>query len=70
MAAITFVVLNVLSFGQATLDLANFEDNVLPKYIDQYTINFNKGEFSYTTSKSDKTPSVYGITDIINWRYS
>eukprot|EP00483_Globobulimina_turgida_P003027 UN03032 len=57
------------STKQNGLDLSNFEDHVLPKYIEQYTINFNKGEFSYTTSKSDNTPSIYGIADIIHTLY-
>eukprot|EP01084_Bolivina_argentea_P038367 70926_1 len=70
MTALIFILLHIcLSFAQTTLDLSNFEDNVLPKYIDQYTLNFDKGEFSYTTSKSDKTPSIYGITDIIHTLY-
>ena len=51
------------------LNLYNFEEKVLPKYIDKFTIDFNAGSFRYTPSKSDNTPSVYGISDIIHTLY-
>eukprot|EP01084_Bolivina_argentea_P038366 70925_1 len=59
----------IYSFSSA-LDLYNFENKVLPKYIDYFAIDFGKGEFSYSpTSKGDKTPSVYGISDILHTLY-
>lgn len=54
------------------MDLYNFEETVFQKYLDTFTINFNKGEFRYKPSPSDSDynkATIYGITDIIHCLY-
>ena len=47
------------------VDLYAFEENVVPKFINQYAINIDQGIFKFTPSSTD-IPSVYGTTDLIH----
>ena len=60
----------VLSYIQCSnlfaLDLYQFEENIVPKIVNQYAIDIDKGIFKFTPSSTDITPSVYGTTDLIH----
>ena len=66
---VIFLTLFALQTASDALSLYEFEESVLPKYIQKFTINFDKGKFRYSPSSSDNTPSVYGISDLIHSLY-
>ena len=54
----------------ARLDLFHFEEVVLPKYIDAFTLDFYSGTFSYKPAASDQNASIYGISDMLHTLYT
>eukprot|EP01084_Bolivina_argentea_P200315 342548_1 len=56
------------SISTSTLNLYNFEDNILPKYINAFTIDFYKGQFNFIISNKTQ-PSIYGISDMLHVLY-
>merc|ERR1719482_2498629 len=54
-------------WGYSVYDFTYFEDHILPKWIDRFTINYTEGRFSYYPEKRPKNQeALQGSIDVID----
>ena len=56
--------LAALASARPAVDLRPFERDVLPRWLDRFTIDWNKGVFRYEPNAT--APSLYGLIDVVH----